>query len=221
MPDFLLDVIKDTVEYQNWGWNMMAVSVIGTVVCSIMVAQGLWRQNKNIWSLRSGESLSVVWFAYFIGMFSSAILYGFHRHSAGIVFNCVVLLVMHIPIIVGLWRFKTWSLLEKIQASIYIFAMPIAMFLIPYKEVTFIIFSLGMIYSVSTQPWEMWRNKSVGVVDARFILYQIASVTFWAIFAFTTKALALMILNPTLFVLFSVTLYFCFIYRASRTTAQA
>lgn len=216
MFDTLFSIIKGTVEYQNWGWNMMAVSVVGTVIFTLVVARGLWRQNKNVWSKRSGESLSVVWFAYFTGMFSSAILYGIHQSSATIVFNCAILLVMHFPILRGLWRFKVWSLSEKIQTTVYVFVMPIAMAIIPNKEATFVVFSLGMIYSASTQPWEMWRNRSAGVVDAQFIVCQIVSTMFWGIFAFTTGAIALMILNPALFVLFSATLYFWYLYRAQQ-----
>lgn len=212
MPD-IFEILTHTVEYREWHQTAVRVSVIGTAFLSLVVAHGFFRQAKNIWTARSGEGVSAVWLLYFTGMFASAVFYGIHKGSAAIIVQCGVLFVMQLPILLGLWRFKRWSYLEKTQAVIYLIPMPIAVAMTPHVELLFTAISLGAIYSTATQPFEMWKTKKAGVLDSWLVASNAASCLFWSIFAFSTGQVALMILNPPLVVLFSLTLFLWFRYR--------
>ncbi|MBI2109271.1 MAG: hypothetical protein HYT93_03800 [Parcubacteria group bacterium] len=207
---YVVEILKGTIEYQGWGWNAVGISTVGAVLVSFFNAWGLWSQNKKIWDAESGEGLSVVWFAYFAGFVVVGTLYGIHIHSAMVVFTCILIGAMHVPILIGLWKFKPWSKKEKIQFVGFCVCMPAMMLFTPWPEATFLLFAVGRIYSISTQPYEMLRYKKVGVLDARLVITQITAVVFWSIYGFATKTLALMVLNPILLLISVTTLFLWF-----------
>ena len=132
----LWDIFTGTVEYKKWGWNLVAVSVIGTIVLTFVVARALWTQHKKILLQRSGDGLSVTWFAYFAAVLVALIFYGIYQKSAAIIFNGVVLGAFHALIVIDLFRFGTWTANEKTQVFTFIF-LPALMILNPLLFVLF------------------------------------------------------------------------------------
>src|SRR3989344_3587140 len=141
----LWDIFTGTVEYKKWGWNLVAVSVIGTIVLTFVVARALWTQHKKILLQRSGDGLSVTWFAYFAAVLVALIFYGIYQKSAAIIFNGVVLGAFHALIVIDLFRFGTWTANEKTQVFTFIF-LPVIMIISPWEESTFLVLSFGMVY---------------------------------------------------------------------------
>lgn len=64
------------MELQNFGWNALTASFIGTLFFSFWTAWGLYDQNKKIWNNDSGEAVSKIWFICAAGFFCSAVVYG-------------------------------------------------------------------------------------------------------------------------------------------------
>jgi len=68
----------------------------------------------------------------------------------------------------------------------------------------------------ASQPWEMWREKSRGVVEIKMLATFLLSLGFWITYGFAIEALPLMIINPLLLVILSITIFLWWKYRPLR-----
>ncbi len=59
---------------------------------------------------------------------------------------------------------------------------------------------------MATQPWEMYKAGKNGDVEIRMLVTIFINIIFWAIYAFAIDALALMIINPMMFVIILITI---------------
>ena len=85
---------------------------------------------------------------------------------------------LHLPILLGLWKYKGFTKLEK--GALYICPLMIpAMIFLPWKDLLMISLLFGTIVPLLMQLYEIWRAKSAGVVDARFVGILIISTAFW------------------------------------------
>lgn len=207
----LIDVLNQTIEFfansvevKGWGFNLLSLSTLGIVFFGCLEAWALFNQNKGIWSKRSGDSISVSLFTYLASYFAASIVYGVSINSLSVVLNCAILVLFYIPIILGLWKFKKWTAFDIWASLGYLLMVPLIAFL-PWTEVLYLIFSFGTIYSMATQPYELWKKKDVGVLDIRLVGVYFASCCFWTVYAFTADALALKILNPPILILLALT----------------
>jgi len=207
-----MDWLKSIAEYQNWGFNALIVGSVGTIFFTFLEAWGLWRQNKLIWKEKSGESVSVGWFSYLGFLFLTLIVYGYSVKSISIVINGLVLGPLHFPILLGLWKFKGFSHREKLVFTISAM-MLLAMILLPWKNIVFVVINFGTIISLSLQPWEIWKNKNAGMVEIRLISVYFVSTVFWVIYAYFLGEWALKIITPIALFLFGLTIFFWLKYR--------
>lgn len=201
----MLELLKNTVEYQKWGFNAPTIGAIGIIFFAFVEGWGLLKQNQKIWQERSGESVSFRWFTYLGSYFIASIFYGLYIKSISVTFGAILPGLLHIPIIVGMIKFKQLAQNEKIQSALFLI-MILAMVILPQKDLVYILLSIGTIYALATQPLELYRTKSVGVVEIKLILVYIASSVFWTIFGFSTKALGIMIVSPCALILLGLTL---------------
>jgi uncharacterized protein with PQ loop repeat len=193
----LADVIhffKNTVEWQGWGYNALTISFIATAVFTVLEGWGFWMQNLSIWRNKSGESISVVLFIYFGCLFISVIAYGYNIKSMAAIFNGM-LGFLHLPILFGLWRYKGYTKLE-IGCLCAFPAMIPAMIFLPWKDLLMISMLFGSIIPLAMQLYEMWRAKSAGVVDARFLGVLIISTAFWVVYAFAIQNWVMEVIYP-------------------------
>jgi uncharacterized protein with PQ loop repeat len=193
----LTDVIhflKNTVEWQGWGYNALTISFIATAVFTVLEGWGFWMQNISIWRNKSGESISVSLFIYFGCLFSTVIAYGYYIKSIAAIFNGM-LGFMHLPILFGLWKYKGFTKLEKGALCVFPLMIP-AMIVLPWKDLLMISLLFGTIVPLVMQLYEMWRAKSAGVIDARFIGILIISTAFWVIYAFAIQNWVMEVIYP-------------------------
>ena len=193
----MTDVIhffKNTVEWQGWGYNALTISFIATAVFTVLEGWGFWMQNRSIWRNKSGESISVSLFIYFGCLFIAVIAYGYYIRSIAAIFNGM-LGFMHLPILFGLWKYKGFTKLEK--GALYVFPLMIpAMIFFPWKDLLMISLLFGTIIPLAMQLYEMWRAKSAGVINARFIGILIISTAFWVIYAFAIRNWVMEVIYP-------------------------
>lgn len=226
----VLEFVTSLAEYQKFGLNTTTITAIGILCITLFQAWGMTGQVRTIWRTRSGEGLSVLWFSYTMWFFVAAIVYAFHTRSGAMLVNASVMMTGHLAILAGLWRFKGWTWSETGQTVLYA-AIPMIVAMVPDTRIealampgtdaAFMVFSFGTIYAVATQPWEMWRKKTAGIVAVKLIAVHILAVVFWTVYAFHIGAVALQILNPILFVLFALTVLFWFMYREQESKATA
>lgn len=226
------NIFSSLVEIQEFGPN--PTTIVAGIILTITLFQGwgLYGQAQAIKEKKTGDGLSVLWLSYTGWFFATAILYAFYQRSGTMFVNASVMLVGNLWLLRLIWRFDGWTRNEKVQTALYalmpivfvlvpstLIELPVVPFLnimippMPGKDLAFVAFSFGTICYVATQPWVMLRKKSAGVVQAKLVTVHLISVSFWAVYGFSIGAVALMILNPTLFVLFSLTLVLWFCYR--------
>ncbi len=193
----MTDVIhffKNTVEWQGWGYNALTISFIATAVFTVLEGWGFWMQNRSIWRNKSGESISASLFIYFGCLFITVIAYGYYIKSIAAIFNGM-LGFLHLPILFGLWKYKGFTKLET--GALYVFPLMIpAMIFLPWKDLLMISLLLGTIVPLLMQLYEMWRAKSAGVINARFIGILIISTAFWVIYAFAIRNWVMEVIYP-------------------------
>ena len=215
------ELFATLVEYQNFGLNTTTITAAAIICISVFQAWGMGNQVREIWKHRSGDGLAVPWLSYSTWFFVAALVYALHTRSGAMLINASVMMTGHLIILIGTWRFKDWTRNEKWQTTIYAM-VPVTVAIspswqvtslgMPGKDAAFLACSFFNIYAVATQPWEMWRKKTAGIVDPRLVGVHLLAVAFWSVYAFHIEALALQILNPALFVLFSLTIVLWFLY---------
>jgi len=185
---------KNTVEWQGWGYNALTISFIATAVFTVLEGWGFLMQNRSIWRNKSGESISVSLFIYFGCLFMTVILYGYYIRSMAAIFNGM-LGFLHLPILFGLWKYKGFTKLEKAASCLFPLMIP-AMIFLPWKDLLMISLLFGTIIPLVMQLYEMWRAKSAGVLNARFVAILIISTAFWVVYAFAIQNWVMEVIYP-------------------------
>jgi len=157
--------------------------------------------------------ISVNLFSYLAFFFAAYLFYGVHIASVAVLINSL-LAIVYIPILVGLWKFKSFTRNEKVQFVLFAGMVP-AMAFLPWKDELFLIISLGTIYAFGTQPWELWKTKKTGVVEIRLVGSYFFATLFWVVYAFAIEEWVLEILTPIALFLLGLTAVLWFKYRGN------
>jgi len=200
------------VEIQQFGLNVVTIGFVGTVIFALVEAWGLWEQNKTIWASRAGESVSVTWLTYFFAASCAYVVYGISTREIAPAFSGFVAGVLHIPILVGLWKYKGFKRWEKVLFSLFMFSLA-SMMLMPFKDWFFLVFAFGTIISLVMQPIEIIQNRNSGQVEIRLLLAYLGSTFFWTVYAYAAHDWVLEIVAPGQFVTLAVTAIIWFVYR--------
>ncbi|OGY42633.1 MAG: hypothetical protein A2Y82_03035 [Candidatus Buchananbacteria bacterium RBG_13_36_9] len=193
------------MELKNFGWNLLTIGFCGTIFFTLFAAWGLWQQAKKIWLNKSGLSVSVFWFSYNIFLFSANIVYGYSINSLALVFNGVLLSLMHFPVLIGLAKFKGFKPIQKWLFVLYL-GLIVLLIALPIKSQMYLLFSFVNIIALITQPWEIMKNKNSGMVEIKLIVVYLASTLFWVAYAFAIKDWALQIICPAYLIIWIATL---------------
>jgi len=219
----MIDIWETSVEYKIWGWNLPTSIVIVSFVYLYLELWALWRQNKLIWSEKSGETVSIIWFSYY-GIYALAgIVYGFQINSLTVVGTSLLLGLSHIPIVRGLWKFKqqqgTLMVYEKIQVMLFTLMVP-AVFFLPAGGKTYAYFTIGIIYGLVIQPYEMWKSKSHGVLEIRVVVLYLGSSLIWTWIGFLLHIPLYMVFSPISSVCLIIILILWFKYNKPQKNDQ-
>ena len=210
--NIFLVVVVESREYREWGWNVLTIGAIGIVALVFVEGWGAWKQNQKIWREKSGESVSVIFFSYNFFSFTALIFYGAHIASGASILNGL-LAFFYIPILLGLWKFKGFTRKEKVLFFLYSMMVP-AIAILPWKDEVFLIISLGIVYSVATVPWELWKMKKSGAVEIKLLIVFLVSTVFWVSYSFAIHEWVLEILTTINLILLGLATILWFRYRA-------
>ena len=212
------EIILGSVEYQGWGLNAPTVSACATFILTIAIGWTIWLQARKVWVEKNGESMSTPWFIYFLFFNSVFFLYGMETHSIAKSFNGGVHSLMHIPVVVGLWKYKGFGRAEWTLLAIAPLMIP-AMLFIPWKGAVFATLFILALASAATQPLELYRTKKPGTLEPRLVGGFATSSTFWTIFAFSTGDRGMMFSMPVAVAVHTTTLVLWLKYRRQAQSA--
>lgn len=162
---------------------------------SILGAWGLWLQNLSVWKNKSGKSVSVSYFSFFIAYFLSGLIYGLDKGLLALTIHCIGRLTFGIPILIGLWKFKIFTLQEKILCYLFWGGIAISLWF-SIKEQAFMLYSVGSIFAYLLQAIEIFKNKDSGRVVSKLHWVYFGSASFWTIYGFANNDLVLKATSP-------------------------
>lgn len=208
------ELLKGTIEYQNWGWNAMTVSFVGTVFFTLLQMWSSFGQGRTIFQKRSGESVSSVFFIYGGWYCSAFLIYGLTRNSIAMSLNGL-LCVPYAFAVYGLYRFKGFTRTDWLL-FVLCSAMGPLMYLLTdiTREIVLTVIVIGMLLPLGMQMREMYRTKRPGAVDPRFVVVLALSCIFWFCYGALTSTMVLIIFNPLAAAVLSATLFLYYRYKS-------
>lgn len=205
------EFLYSSIEFRGWGWNLTTFTALLTVVCTILQAIGLWNQSRSIWKNQSAASVSKPPYIYGFFYFLSFFVYSAHKQSLALLLNSFIAL-MYLPILAGIARYGKISRVDVGCALLSMLAVP-TMLLTAQKELFLSILLTFVFLTLAMQPIEIWRSKSAGVVSPIMLMIGIGTNIIWSSYAFATGNKVFRVFNPTLLLLFSVSLMLYYRYR--------
>lgn len=174
------DFLSRSIEVQNWGWNILTVGAVGTVVLTPFQVWGLWKQARAIWGGHSGKSISIPMLGFQLVYFGAFLIYAWSVPSVAMVLNCILM----VPIafgVAGLLRYK-WHHLAQWGIVVFLGGFIPAMIYLP-KEIVLGALYVPLFGVLLHQGYEVWRNGP-GVIDPTFVKIFIITGVFWIAFTF-------------------------------------
>jgi uncharacterized protein with PQ loop repeat len=212
------DWVSGSVEAQKWSEVVVRVSFFATVIATMFTMWATYSQARKIRENRSGESVSVLMFSYLSWMFVAYGYFGYWAHSVAIVFNSLCA-IPYFLVLWNLWKYKGFTRAELLWSLAFPLQF-VAVVVLPWKvTLTTTILSVSLAF-MAMQPIEMYRTKSAGFVSMKYALVFLASLVFWTIFAYKTRQLPLLIVNPAAFIIIGATIWLWFKYQKSPGTSQ-
>jgi len=209
----LEEFIKHTIEYQNWGLNMVTFSFLGTAFFSLLQGWSLLKQNGTIRRKKSGKSLSVTLFIYSGCYFFSFFVYGVLNQSMGMMVNGL-LGIPYIPIILALHEYKGFTKTNWITLVIFSLMIPLVYILQGSVRDMFVLCGLfGLGFPLIGQIREMYKEKSAGAVEPRFIIVFMLASVFWFIYGVVIENWIFIVFNPASIVILGIILFLYYKYK--------
>lgn len=203
MLPWLSSLISATLEYQHWGLNALTISFFLSGALTLISAWGLILQQRTIFRHKQAEVVSVFWLTYYAALQLAILLYGLSIYSAALIINGL-LAAFYLPILVGLWRFKGFSLKEKALGILLVTAL-LVMALLPLKSAFFLAFAVGGLISAITQPLEMWQKKSAQGLNINLIYTLLLGNIIWLTYGAAVSDWILIVINSIAFCIFGTT----------------
>jgi uncharacterized protein with PQ loop repeat len=207
------------IELEHFGWNVLTISFIIVLPFSFVAAWGLWDQIKKIWKKpRTGEAVSNIFFISGFALFSAGLIYGLEILSIAVIVNAALRAPLHIPILIGLARFKGFAMLEWAILGLIIIALVVMSF-VPWKGVFFLVIAVASTLPIAAQPLEIWKKKTSGVVSITFLVTHVASTTAWGIYALAIGDVFIFTFTAIAWLLFVITIVLWCKFRPRAHTA--
>ncbi len=200
------------MDFPPFAWSAETVSFYGTIFLTLVMTWGLWQQNKAIWQNRSGKSIPVAMFSFSMFTNITVIVYGLSLKNLALLVNGFCFTIVRVFILVGLWKFKGFTKMEKFL-TVGLLCVVAADIVLPHKDWFFLGFSLVGMAAALMQPIEIYKNKSAGVVSVRLLAVALLNTIFWLIYAFAIDNWVLEIINPYYLIVGIATLAFWWKYR--------
>jgi len=212
------EFLINSAEIKNFGFNILTLSFLGTIIFSCLQGWSLFKQGKKIWDLEDGRSVSVIQFGYWAVYFFAVIPYGFSIGSIALIFNGLVGIPC-VYILLGLWKFKDskWYEWPTATSFLAILAIMIIADEVSEKEMIFSVSLFGIFIFGLFQIYEIWKEKNAGSVDIGVQKVFILTSMFWFVYSALVGNVPLVIFNPISIMMNVVVI---FLYKKYKGPAQ-
>lgn len=215
----VLEWLRNSVEWRLFGLNIPTLTFLATLIFTFLQCAALYGQARTIERARSGESVSVPLFSYMVVVFIAFGYYGAISHSVGSVVNGTVGLFYFFAL-TKLKKFKGFSSKEK-KLMVLCVALGATEVALPWKATIMTILMGGATLPFIQQVREIRRNRSIGAIDIRFVVVFTGSLAFWTGYAFSTRNVPLMIVNPPMFFVLGAFYFYWYKYRERPVVLEA
>lgn len=202
-PEWLLEFLLNTVEWQNWGWNTLTYGAIGAGALAIFQGFGVWRQGIRVHREKQAQTLSFLLFGYSMAYFFSAAIYGVKQKSIALMILAGSGL-LHIPIVTGIPKYRAVTTQERWFVRIFFLMIPLMWYAtkVELHETFFLVFLFGLLGFIAPQAYRAWKRADTSDLDVVMILSFLIGAIFWFVYGFAdNRWWALKVFNPPAFVL--------------------
>ncbi len=199
------------IEVHNFGWNTLTITASITVLFTLFQGYGVVSQNRKIWRYQSAESLSAIMFFLYLFYFSAFFAYGLHKNSLVMVLNGL-LAIPYIPVVLGIIKYKKLKAWELISLPIIALVVPI-MIITAQKDLLLFILLMVSLVVLTTQPMEMFKTKTRGAVDIKFILIFSVTSLFWLVYSLIISNWPLIVFNALAQIVYALIIILYWQYR--------
>lgn len=202
MLEWLTSLLKETVEWQNWGWNVLTYGAIGAMCLATLQGVGVWKQGRRVHREQQAQTLSFLLFGYSMAYFFSASLYGVEQKSIAI---AVLALngFLHLPIITGIPKYRAVTTQEKRLVGVFFLMIPLMWVAtkVGFHEMFFLVTLFGLLGFIAPQAYRAWKSSDTSDLDLVMILSFLFGAIFWFVYGFAVDSVALKAFNPPAFFL--------------------
>lgn len=192
------------MELQYWGWNVLTMSMVATILFTFWQSWGLVKQTKTISQRQSARSLSLPFFSFSAAMFLNQFIYGLACSSIAISFNGGLLGILHVPVVIGYGKFRGISRTHGVMMMALVGTV-IAAVVTPYKREIYLAVSLLSIAAAVLQPLEIWMRRSSGDINGRLILALASSSFFWTVYGVASWNIPMLVVSASFFIINMIT----------------
>lgn len=186
-------------------WNAATVGLVGLLSCTVIEVWGFILQAQTMWRNQSAQSLSFYMLGYQFAFLAVGLIYGLATNDIGITINSILLVICVGIILWGVKKFRGFTSWE-IKYGALLLLMLVCVAVLPNKDVSFLLCSIGSIATFLAQPYKIWRCKDSGVVEIKLLGVLFFSTIFWVLYAFGTDNWVLKITNPSFLVVLGLTI---------------
>lgn len=200
------------VELKHFGWNALTLSFLATTFFALLGGWSLVKQLRAVHRERSGQSLSVVWLAFFAASMAAGLPYGLEKQSLAMILHFALRMPQMVCLLIVLRRHRPFTGPENL---LFLgLALGLAWMSVSDNRAPFFAFFTGAgVVGLMAQPREIWRQKSVGVVTIDILLVGLVAALFWLVYALAISDPTLFAITSLYVLVYIITLWLYFRYR--------
>ncbi len=153
----------------------------------------LYRQGKKIWQTKSGAGVSTPFMLYFYFLGTVYATYGIQHYKWPMIAHGTGRGIFYAYILLGLVKYKGLTRAEMLVLWPMVLT-PIIQSLTPWGDNIFLVLSAGGVLIGCFQPYEFWKNKSVGVYHFPMIPLTLTANTFWFVYSLAVQDVLLVLI---------------------------
>lgn len=188
------------VELRTLGFNAQTAGFFGTLLFTTLSFLAQYAQLRTLYRKRSGQSLATSFFIYCAGMYVVGLFYGLEKQRLALIYNGGLLVTVYTLIVVGLFRFKGFSLID--WGTLVVCATGLATMATTddttVKQTVFALSLFGLVIWCAMPPLELWRAKKPGSMRIEPLIVSASSTSFWILYGLATGDLVLSLICPVI-----------------------
>lgn len=171
-----------SVEYRNWGWNLLTFTTIATFFFAVLQASMTFRQGLRIRTLRNGISVSVAFFGFRLWTFASILIYGWYASSLAILANGFAQTTAQAYVMLQLIRYKKDASAMDWRIAKWCALLLPFMIISGGSPLLIAVIMLTSLFPLVQQNYELFKSPTRGALSGSLIAALNAASFFWTMY---------------------------------------